>query len=100
MELLSSHDSSDVRLLIDNARVKVMKLRYRPNPMTPTRRTLIRKTRSPFASRAATRGRRSVPWGYPARVHRGEFDVIPAHTLHSFRNGGDDNLELLMILAK
>ena len=34
MEALSSHDSSDVRLLIDNARVAVMKLRYRPNPMT------------------------------------------------------------------
>ena len=100
VEALPSHDGSDVRLLIDNARVAVMRLRYRPIPMAldpphahPQDALAVYisggHTWSPFSA-----------WGYPARVHRGEFEVIPAHTLHSFRNGGNDNLELLMILPK
>ena len=100
VEALSAHDSSDVRLLIDNARVAVLKLRYRPNPLTldpphahPQDALVVYlsggHTWSPFSA-----------WGYPARVHRGEFDVIPAHMRHNFGNGGGDNLELLMILAK
>jgi quercetin dioxygenase-like cupin family protein len=99
-EALSSHDSSNVLPLIDNARVAVMRLHYRPYPLTldpphahPEDALVVYLsggfTWSPFSA-----------WGYPARVHRGELDVIPAHTRHSFGNAGGDNLDFLMILPK
>jgi mannose-6-phosphate isomerase-like protein (cupin superfamily) len=34
------------------------------------------------------------------RVHRGDFDVVPANTLHSFANAGGDPLVFLVIAPK
>ena len=99
VEALSSYDRSSARLLIDNARVKVMKLQYRPYPFTlDTPHAHPQDTLVVYLSGGLT-----WPLGdyeYPTRVHRGELGVIPAHTPHSFRNVGGDNLEFLMILAK
>ena len=96
----SSNERSDARLLIDNARVAVMKLRYPPYPLTPDpfhahpQDALVvylsgGSTWSPLGA-----------WGYQERVRRGEVSLIPAQTYHSFGNAGGDNLELLMILPK
>jgi quercetin dioxygenase-like cupin family protein len=100
LEALSAHDGATARVLIDNPRVAVMKMRYRPYPLTldvphahPQDALVVYlsggHTWLPFSG-----------WGYPTRVRRGEFDVIPARTLHSFGNAGGDNLEFLVILPK
>ena len=98
VEALSSYNRSNARLLIDNARVAVMKLQYRPYAMTlDTPHSHPQDALVVYLSGGLTW---PSPYDYPARVHRGELDVIPAHMHHSFRNVGGDNLEFLMILAK
>jgi quercetin dioxygenase-like cupin family protein len=100
VEAVSSDDGANARLLIDNARVTVMKLRYRPYPVTlPAPHAHSQDALVVYLSGGFT-WPPYIGWGYPARVHRGEFDVIPAHLHHSFGNAGGDNLDFLMILAK
>ena len=100
IEVQPSHDSPDVRVLIDNPSVSVMRLRYRPYPLTfdpphahPGDALVVYLsggyTWSPFTA-----------WGAPEHVRRGDLDLIPAHMDHSFASAGGDSLDLLMILAK
>ena len=100
VEALSSDDGVSARLLIDNARVAVMKLRYRPYPLAlDVPHTHPQDALVVYLSSGLTWSPYTA-WGYAERVHRGELDVIPAHLYHRFANAGGDNLEFLMILAK
>ena len=100
IEAVPSHDSPAVRVLIDNPSVEVMRLRYRPYPWTyDPPHAHLQDALVVYLSGGATWSPFTA-WGSSERVHRGEFDVIPARTSHSFASAGGDSLDLLMILAK
>jgi quercetin dioxygenase-like cupin family protein len=97
-EALSAAGAVDGRLLIDNPRVTVAKLRYASNAYVdpwhfhPQDAIVVYLrggyTWLPYSG-----------WG-AYRVSRGEMDVVPANTFHSFGNGGSDPLEFLAIFPK
>lgn len=99
-EALPSTDGIESRLLIDNAHVIVSRLRYAANAYLadpwhfhPQDALVVYLsggyTWLPYGG-----------WGLPTRVHRGDIDVVPANTFHSFRNAGSDPLEFLVIMPK
>jgi quercetin dioxygenase-like cupin family protein len=100
-EALAAHDGVESRVLIDNPRVTVMKLRYLPYSLnidfehTHPQDAVVVYLSGGYTWPAVER------WGYPLRVRRGEFDIVPAQTFHCFGNGsGNDALELLVIIPK
>jgi len=110
-EAVSSTDRIDSRRLIDNERVLVTKLRYAPvtslDPMHfHPRDTLVAYLKGGYVWAAANEEPRVwYPWPWlrssPAlRVDRGEVDVVPANTFHTFSNGGGDPLEFLAVFVK
>jgi quercetin dioxygenase-like cupin family protein len=87
----------DVRRLIDNPRVLVTKHRYAPATYTDplhfhSEDMLVVYLRGGYTWPA-------LGWG-AYRVRRGEFDVIPANSLHTLGNAGSDPLEFLVILPR
>jgi hypothetical protein len=99
-EALSVRDGVDARVLIDNPRVVVTRLRYSPYSLSVDRPHV----HSQDALVVYLAGGYTWPliqdWGYTTRVRRGEFDVVPAHTFHSFGNAGGDSLEFLVIIPR
>jgi quercetin dioxygenase-like cupin family protein len=91
-------DDTDVRTLIDNPRVIVLKVRYRstayggPQHFHPKDALVI------YLGRGYTWAANGM-WG-SYRVSRGDIDLVPAHTLHSFGNAGSDPLDVLVIVPK
>ena len=98
-EALSASDRAEVWTLIDNDRVLVTKHRYAPatyvdpvhfHPLG----ALIVYLRGGYTYPAV------FDWRGSYRVQRGDFDVIPANTLHTLSNAGSDPLEFLMVMPK
>lgn len=98
-EALPGTGAVDVRLLIDNPRVIVTKQRYSPSAYIggpwhfhPQDAVIVYLrggyTWLPYAG-----------WG-AYRVRRGDIDVVPANTFHTFSNAGGDPLEFLVIFPK
>jgi quercetin dioxygenase-like cupin family protein len=100
LEALSSGDGINARVLIDNPRVVVIKLRYSQHlqsvdaPHLHAQDALVVYLAGGYTLLPARE------WGYPARVRRGEFDVVPAQTFHRFANASGDPLEFLVIIPK
>jgi quercetin dioxygenase-like cupin family protein len=97
-EALPGPRTADVRWVIDNPRVVVTRNRYKPTTsMSPwhfhSEDMLIVYLRGGYAWPA-------LPgWG-SHRVRRGDVDIIPANTFHTFGNAGGDPLEFLMIVPR
>ena len=98
-EALPATGAVDSRLLIDNSRVLVVKQRYSLSGYAP----------GPwhFHPQGAVvvylrEGYTWLPYtgSGPYRVRRGEIDVVPANSLHTFVNAGSDPLEFLVIFPK
>ena len=99
LEVLPITGLVDSRVLIDNARVVVTKLRYFQNAYAGAWHAHPQDSVIVYL-------RGGYTWvppqaGYDIyRVRRGDIDVLPAHTLHSFGNAGGDPLEFLAIFPK
>jgi quercetin dioxygenase-like cupin family protein len=100
LESTAVRDRVDARVLIDNARVAVMKLRYLPYPTSLEQAHDHPQDALVVYLAGGYTWLPDAGWGYPAAVRRGEFSVVPAHTLHSFGNAGGDALEVLLIVPK
>jgi quercetin dioxygenase-like cupin family protein len=89
---------ADVRWVIDNPRVLVTRNRYEPT-------TAIRPWHFHPEDILVVylRGGHAWPilsgWG-SHRVRRGDVDIIPANTFHTFGNAGGDPLEFLMVVPR
>jgi quercetin dioxygenase-like cupin family protein len=87
-----------VTSLIDNERVAVSKHRLVPLIQTerchfhPREAVLVYLSRGELSGSTARYGFR--------RARRGEFDVLPANTLHALRNMGTDPIEFLIVWPK
>jgi quercetin dioxygenase-like cupin family protein len=88
----------DARVLIDNARVSVTRLRYYSNAYAdpwhfhPQDGVIVYlRGGNPYVPEGA--------WD-ASRVRRGDIDILPANTFHSFGNTGGDPLEFLVIFPK
>jgi hypothetical protein len=111
-EVIESSDRVDVERLIDNARVLVVKLRYEqstsadplhfhPNDTLAVYLTAGYIWRPGSSTSAAAYFWPGIAWSSPAfRVQRGDVDLVPANTLHSFSNAGGDPLEFLAVILK
>jgi quercetin dioxygenase-like cupin family protein len=96
----SSYDRGDHRVtsLIDNARVTVSRHRLVPLLRTeryhfhPREAVLVYLSGGELSGSTAFHGFR--------RARRGEFDVLPANTLHALRNMGNDPIEFLIVWPK
>jgi quercetin dioxygenase-like cupin family protein len=89
----------DSHVLIDNPRVVVTKLRYSPNSYAGDAWHLHPQDAVIVYLRG---GYTWVPGGSgdTYRVSRGDIDVLPANTIHTFGNAGGDPLEFLVIFPK
>lgn len=98
-EALPSTGSIDVRLLIDNPRVIVTRQRYSQNAGTTSARHFHPQDSVVVYLRG---GYTWLPYGGsgPSPVRRGDIEIVPANTFHSFGNAGGDPLEFLTIFAK
>lgn len=111
-EAIPSTDLIDIWRLVDNPRVLVTKLRYAPvtslDPMHfHPRDTLVVYLKGGYVWPAVEQSREWYPYAWPfmrgapsLRVERGDVDVVPANTFHSFSNAGGDPLEFLAIFVK
>jgi hypothetical protein len=109
-EAIPSTDQIDIWRLIDNPRVLVTKLRYRPvtsvDPMHfHLRDTLVVYLKGGSVWQAVEQSRDWYAWPFmrwapTQRVARGDVDVVPANTFHSFGNAGGDPLEFLAVFVK
>ncbi len=111
-EAIPSTDQIDVWRLIDNSRVIVTKLRYRPvtslDPMHfHPRDTLVVYLKGGYIWPMVDQSREWYPYPWPflrgspsLRVERADVDVVPANTFHTFSNAGGDPLEFLAIFVK
>jgi hypothetical protein len=109
-EAVPSTDQIDIWRLIDNPRVLVTKLRYRPvtsvDPMHfHLRDTLVVYLKGGSIWQAVEQSRDWYVWPFmrwapTQQVARGDVDVVPANTFHSFGNAGGDPLEFLAIFVK
>jgi mannose-6-phosphate isomerase-like protein (cupin superfamily) len=101
LEAVPMRDDVEARTLIDNPRVLVMRLRYLPYALGIDRLHYHpQDALVVYLSGGYTWPIGGWSWGYPTRVRRGDFDVVPANTMHSFSNAGDDTLDFLVILPK
>ena len=86
---------ADMQTLIDNPRVLVTKHRYAPatyvDPLHFHPEDILVVYLRGGDTWPAVAG-----WG-SYRVRRGEVDIVPANTLHTFGNAGSDPLEFLVI---
>jgi hypothetical protein len=111
-EAIPSTDQIDSWRLIDNSRVLVTKLRYRPvtslDPMHfHPRDTVVVYLKGGYVWPESEQAREWYPYAWPflrgapsLRVERGDVDVVPANTFHTFSNAGGDPLEFLAIFVK
>jgi hypothetical protein len=109
-EAIPSTDQIDIWRLIDNQRVLVTKLRYRPvtsvDPMHfHLRDTLVVYLKGGYIWQAVEQSRDWYVWPFmrwapTQRVSRSDVDVVPANTFHSFGNAGGDPLEFLAVFVK
>jgi quercetin dioxygenase-like cupin family protein len=97
-EALSFLDDDDVRVLIDNPRVSVLKVRYRSNAYSSPLHFHSTDTLVVYLNGGYTWSMGS-PWG-TYRVRRGDVDLIPANTLHTLGSAGSDPLDLLVVVPK
>jgi mannose-6-phosphate isomerase-like protein (cupin superfamily) len=97
-EALPEYDEADVRILIDNPRVMVAKVRYRSNAYFTSLHFHSKDTVMVYLGGGYTQPVNGA-WG-AYRVARGDVDLVPANTLHAFGNGGFDPLEVLVIAPK
>ncbi len=97
-EALSATGAGDARILIDNPRVTVTRQRYSPGTYAAEAWHFHPQDAVVVYLREATPGRR--PWTGDPSVRRGEVDVVPANTVHSFSNAGSDPLEAVVIFPK
>jgi mannose-6-phosphate isomerase-like protein (cupin superfamily) len=91
-------DAADVRILIDNPRVIVLKARYRSNAYSGPLHFHPKDTVVIYLGGGSAwpmNGR----WG-STRVRRGDIELVPANTLHTFGNAGSDPLDVLVIAPK
>lgn len=90
--------ATDVRVVIDNPRVTVVKARYKSNAYSGPLHFHPRDAVVVYLG-----GGYAWPtggtWG-SYRVARGDVDLIPANTLHAFGNAGSDPLDVLVIVPK
>jgi hypothetical protein len=109
-EAIPSSDRADLWRLIDNPRVLVTKLRYAPVTSPDAMHfhphdTLVIYLNGGYTRSATEQSSDWYPWPIARwlpteRVARGDVDVIPANTFHSFSNAGFDPLEFLAIFVK
>jgi hypothetical protein len=111
-EAIPSTDRIDTWRLIDNPRVLVTKLRYAPvtalDPMHfHPRDTAVVYLKGGYIWPMVEQSREFYPYAWPfmrgspsQRVERGDVDVVPANTFHSFGNAGGDPLEFLAVFVK
>jgi hypothetical protein len=111
-EAIPSTDRIDTWRLIDNPRVLVAKLRYAPvtalDPMHfHPRDTLVVYLKGGYIWPMVEQSREFYPYAWPfmrgsasQRVDRGDVDVVPANTFHTFSNAGGDPLEFLAVFVK
>ena len=97
-EALPLVDPADVRILIDNPRVTVLKTRYRSNAYSGPLHFHPKDTVAIYLG-----GGYAWPidgtWG-SYRVTRGDIDLVPANTLHAFGNAGSDPLDVVLVIPK
>jgi len=89
---------TDVWRLIDNSRVLVTKHRYAPTTYVDPLHFHSEDVLVVYLRGGYTWPADGSYGGY--RVHRGEFDVIPANTFHTLANAGSDPLEFLVIMPR
>jgi hypothetical protein len=97
-EALPLADLVDVRTLVDNPRVVVLKSRYRSNAYSGPLH-FHSKDVVVIYLRGGHTGPANGLWG-SYRVARGDIDLVPAHTLHTFGNAGSDPLDVLVVVPK
>jgi mannose-6-phosphate isomerase-like protein (cupin superfamily) len=97
-EALPLADLIDVRTLIDNPRVVVLKTRYRPNAYSGPLHFHSKDIVVIYLGGGHTWPVNGL-WG-SYRVARGDIDLVPANTLHTFGNAGGDPLDVLVIVPK
>jgi quercetin dioxygenase-like cupin family protein len=98
-EALPATGAVDVRLLIDNPRVTVTRQLYSPGAYAAEAWHFHPQDAIVVYLRGGYTWLPYVGWG-PYRVRRGEIDVVPANTVHSFGNAGSDPLEFVVIFPK
>jgi quercetin dioxygenase-like cupin family protein len=98
-EALLRSGEIDTRVLIDNPRVTVIKHRYWPYSYAigpwhfHSEDAVVVYLRGGYTWASATGPE-------PYRVRRGEIDIVPRNTFHTFANAGGDPLEFLTIFPK
>ena len=98
-EALSATGAGDARILIDNPRVTVTRQRYSPGTYAAEAWHFHPQDAVVVYLRGGYTWAPTADGG-PYRVRRGEVDVVPANTVHSFSNAGSDPLEAVVIFPK
>ena len=97
-EAVPLDDLTDVRILIDNPRVTVLKTRYKSNAYSAPLHFHPKGAVTIYLGGGYTWPVNGM-WG-SYRVTRGDIDLVPANTLHAFGNAGSDPLDVLVIVPK
>lgn len=97
-EALPLDDFTDVRILIDNSRVIVLRTRYKSNAYRGPLHLHPKDTVAIYLRGGYTWPTNGT-WG-SYRVRRGDLDLVPANTLHTFGNAGGDPLDVVVIVPK
>lgn len=98
LEALPITGQVDTRVLIDNPRVMVTKLRYSQNAYAGAWHSHPQDAVIVYLHGGYT-WLPTAGWE-TYRVRRGDIDVLPANTIHTFGNAGGDPLEFLAIFPK
>ena len=98
-EAFPAPGAGDARILIDNPRVTVTRQRYPPGPYAAEAWHFHPQDAVVVYLRGGYTWPPTVERG-AFRVRRGEVDVVPANTAHSFSNAGSDPLEFVVIFPK
>jgi quercetin dioxygenase-like cupin family protein len=97
-EAVPGSEQADVRILIDNPQVIVLKARYKSNKL-PGPLHFHPQDSLVVYLRGGYTWAPNPAWG-PYSVSRGDIDLVPANTLHTFSNGGSDPIEFLVIIPR
>jgi hypothetical protein len=95
---LYDHEAHRASTLLENARVAVTWHRMVPLVQTEPYHFHLREALLVYLAggeMSGSTGRRGFH-----RARRGEFDVLPAYTLHALGNVGNDPIEFVMIAPK
>jgi quercetin dioxygenase-like cupin family protein len=98
-EALPATGAVDARILIDNPRVTVTRQRYFPGTYAAEAWHFHPQDAVVVYLRGGYTWPPTLDWG-AYRVRRGEVDVVPANTVHTFSNAGSDPLEFVVIFPK